>query len=142
MKSNDKSTHQIDLTILSSPKDSITGNTGCSTFTSESLLVDDYNGLFITDRIGAQNFRHRLSEPNYFSDWHMAGDATMIIIRAGTLRIGLRNGKFKDFSAGDIFIAKDCLQANESFDNKVHGHTAAVIGEQNLIAVHVKLAAV
>lgn len=138
--STPKHEQAITLSILSSPTDANTGQTGASIFTEQSLSLEDYNGLFITPRINALNFRHRLSEPNYFSDWHVAGDATLIIIRSGTLRIGLRNGDYRDFSAGDMFIAKDRLQADEVFNPTLHGHTAAVIGEQQLTAVHIKLA--
>lgn len=127
------------LTVLSSPIDKETGLTGYSEFTEQQLSLDDYNGLFITPRIDALNFRHRMSQPNYFSDWHVAGDPTLIIIRSGTLRLGLRNGEYRDFSAGDMFIAQDKLQVGEVFNDQIHGHTAAVIGDDVLNAVHIKL---
>lgn len=139
MKTISNNDSLITVCVLSSPLDSETKQTGCSVFEEQSLSMEDYNGLFITQRIGAQNFRHRMSQPGYYSDWHVAGDATLIIIRTGTLRIGLRNGEYKDFSAGDMFIAKDKLQEDEVFNTDVHGHTAEVIGEQILTAVHIKL---
>ena len=129
----------ISVTILSSPINIETKLTGRSIFTEQVLSIEDYNGLFITPRIDALNFRHRLSKPDYFSNWHVAGDPTLIIIRTGTLRIALRSGEYKDFSAGDMFIAKDRLQAEEIFNPKIHGHTAAVIGNEILTAVHIKL---
>ena len=132
----------ITLPVLSSPINQESKKTESSIFTDQVLSLDDYNGLFITPRIDALNFRHRMSEPNYFSDWHVAGDATLIIIRTGTLRIGLRNGKYRDFSAGDMFVAKDRLQAGEEFDSEKHGHTAMVIGNEVLTAVHIKLSEV
>lgn len=113
--------------------------TGYSTFTEQPYTLEDYNGLFISPRQQALNFRHRISKPGYFSSWHVAGDPTLIIIRSGTLRIGLRDGSYRDFSAGDIFIAKDKLAENIEFDNKKHGHTALLIGEQELLALHIKL---
>ncbi len=117
-----------------------TNTTGSSVFKDITYSVDDYNGLFITDRIDALNFRHRMSKPGYFSSWHVAGDATLIIIRSGILRITLRNGDYRDFIAGDMFIAQDHLQENELFDEKIHGHTAELIGDETLLAVHLKLA--
>ncbi len=136
---NTDQTASLSLTILSSPVDAETSYTGYSIFSEQLLSLEDYNGLFITPRIGAQNFRHRFSKVNYFSDWHVAGDATLIIIRSGTLRIGLRNGESRDFCAGQMFVAKDRLQEGESFNDQVHGHTAAVVGDQDLTAVHIKL---
>ena len=116
--------------------------TSSSFFNDTQYSLEDYNGLFITDRIDALNFRHRISEPGYFSSWHVAGDPTLIIIRSGILRIGLRNGDYRDFTAGDLFIAQDYLQPNEMFDDLIHGHTAELIGNETLLAVHFKLATV
>ncbi|MBL4631509.1 MAG: hypothetical protein JKY14_10255 [Paraglaciecola sp.] len=113
-----------------------------SYFIDQQYSLDDYNGLFISVRQQALNFRHRMSESGYFSDWHVAGDPTLIIIRSGILRIGLRDQSYHDFAAGDVFIAQDRLVDNTSFDNTVHGHTAQVIGEQPLIALHLKLSSI
>jgi hypothetical protein len=141
------SNNEIHLSVLSSPiitntNSEFTGKTGPSIFNDVVYSLEDYNGLFITDRIGALNFRHRMSAIGYFSSWHVAGDPTLIIVRSGTLRIGLRNGEHRDFSAGDMFIAQDHLQADEAFDDQVHGHTAALVGDQALLAVHIKLASI
>jgi len=116
-------------------------STGVSCFTDEQYSLEDYNGLFITERMDALNFRHRMSEPGYSSSWHVAGDPTLIIIRAGVLRIALRNGEYRDFKAGDQFIAMDRLQDGESFDDSIHGHTAELLGNETLLAVHIKLSA-
>ncbi len=115
------------------------GKTSYSTFNDVQYSVQDYNGLFITDRMDALNFRHRMSEPGYFSSWHVAGDPTLIIVRSGILRIALRNGDYRDFKAGDIFIAQDYLQENEVFDSNIHGHTAELVGDDVLLALHIKL---
>lgn len=114
---------------------------GASCFVEESYSLDDYNGMFISQRQEALNFRHRSSEPGYFSPWHVAGDSTLIIIRQGRLRLSLRSGEYRDFSAGDQFIARDFLVADTEFDNALHGHTAEVLGDEALLAVHVKLEA-
>ena len=53
-----------------------------SYFTEQQYCINDYNGLFISPRQPALNFRHRIREPGYFSDWHMAGDPTLIMIRS------------------------------------------------------------
>ena len=127
----------LSSTVITTENESVT--TGISIFNDKQLSLEDYNGLFITDRINALNFRHRASEPGYFSSWHVAGDPTLIIVRTGILRISLRNGEYRDFSAGDQFIAQDCLQIGEIFDENIHGHTAQLIGDERLLAVHIKL---
>lgn len=132
-------THTIKLTVLASPIDPTTHQTGCSVFLEKALTLDDYGGLFITPRVGAENFRHRFSNPDYKSDWHVAGDPTLIVIRSGTLRIGLRGGEYRDFSAGDMFVAQDYLQPDEDFDDQLHGHNAQVVGNEPIEALHIKL---
>lgn len=133
---------QIHLPVLSSPLDVQTGRTGPSVFNDALYSLADYNGLFITDRMDALNFRHRMSQPGYFSSWHVAGDPTLIIVRSGILRITLRNGDYRDLAAGDMFIAQDYLQDEEAFDDEIHGHTAELVGNQTLLAVHIKLSAI
>lgn len=113
-----------------------------SYFIDQQYSLEEYNGLIISPRQDALNFRHRMSEPGYFSDWHVAGDPTLIIIRSGILRVGLRDNGYRDFSAGDAFIAQDRLDNNATFDELIHGHTAQVIGEQKLIALHIKLSSI
>jgi len=135
----------ITIPILSSVvinNEDNTSSSSFSVFSEQQYSLEDYNGLWITDRMNALNFRHRVSEPGYSSSWHVAGDPTLIIVRAGILRIGLRNGEYRDFKAGDQFIAMDRLQQGENFDDQIHGHTAELIGEQTLLAVHIKLASI
>ena len=117
-------------------------NTEHSYFIDQQCSLEDYKGMFISPRQQALNFRHRMSEPGYFSDWHLAGDPTLIIIRSGTLRIGLRDESYRDFTSGDMFIAQDKLCDNTDFDNSIHGHTAQVLGDQQLIALHLKLSTI
>ena len=113
-----------------------------SYFIEQQYCLDEYNGLFISSRQQALNFRHRISEPGYYSDWHVAGDPTLILIRSGILRIGLRNNSYRDFAAGDVFIAQDKLDDNTNFEKNIQGHTAQVIGNQQLIALHLKLSSI
>jgi hypothetical protein len=113
---------------------------GISYFNEITFKKNDRNGMLLTDRIPAQNFRLRESMPGYFTDWHLSGDPTLIIIQKGILRISLQNGIYKDFKSGDMFIAADNLPENIVFDPNIHGHRAEVFGDETLLAVHIKLA--
>ncbi len=113
---------------------------GSSLFSEDEYSLDDFNGMWISDRQTALNFRYRTSEPGYSSTWHVAGDPTLIIICQGILRLRLRDGSFRDFSKGQQFIARDRLLFDQEFDPAVHGHAAEVFGEEQLQAVHIKLA--
>lgn len=115
---------------------------GPSVFLLSTFALSDYPsvpGMSISEQQSALNFRHRNSKPGYKSDWHVAGDATLIIIRGGTLRITLRNKDSRDFSTGDMFVAADYLPTHINFDEQQHGHMAEVIGDEQLQALHIKL---
>lgn len=110
-----------------------------SVFSENCFEKTARNGMLLSDRIPAQNFRLRESMPGYSTDWHLAGDQTLIIIQKGILRISLQNGIYKDFKSGDMFIAADNLPENIVFDPNIHGHRAEVIGDEPLLALHIKL---
>ena len=111
-----------------------------SVFSEKTLSLSARGGMNITDQLPTLSCRLRTSAADYSSDWHLAGDPTLIIIQQGCLRIHLRNNSFKDFNPGDHFVAQDKLPAGITFDSALHGHKAEVIGEKSLQAVHVKLA--
>jgi len=112
---------------------------GISIFSEIDFSVQQRGGLFLTEQIGSKNFRIRKSDVGYETDFHLAGDATFIIIQKGSLKIELQNGDFKIFNSGNSFIAQDNLPENIIFDNQIHGHKASVIGNESLQAIHIKL---
>lgn len=110
-----------------------------STFSTQQFDKNPMGGMMLTDRINALNFRLRESDAGYKTDFHVAGDPTLIIVQQGKIRITLQDRSNRDFSAGDMFIARDYLPSHITFDASLHGHRAEVIGEQPLKAVHIKL---
>jgi hypothetical protein len=112
---------------------------GISIFSELEFAMQTRGGLFLTDQIGAKNFRIRKSAVGYSTDFHITGDATFIIIQKGSLKIELQNGDSKIFNAGDSFITNDNLSDNNLFDSKIHGHKASVVGNEDLQAIHIKL---
>ncbi|MES2864583.1 MAG: hypothetical protein V4666_10725 [Bacteroidota bacterium] len=116
-----------------------TNENGISVFKNIDFSVQQRGGLFLTEQIGSKNFRIRKSDIGYETDFHLAGDATFIIIQKGSLKIELQNGNFQIFSPGDCFIAQDNLPENIEFDHTIHGHKASVIGNESLQAIHIKL---
>ena len=118
----------------------ITDEDGYSVFTTASWPGEQRGGLLLSPQIGASSFRLRTSQTDYTADWHVSGEPTLIVVRRGTLRIGLRDGTHRDFSAGDAFVAADCVVEGDTFNPAVHGHNSAAIGDEPLQAVHIKLA--
>ena len=92
----------------------------------------------LSDQIGAVNFRLRRSK-NYSANFHVAGDPTLLIVLAGTMRITLPSGESRDFTQGDMYIAEDYLAAGVTFKDGLHGHSAKTIGDVPYSAVHLKL---
>ena len=116
-----------------------TNEYGISIFSEEEFKVNQRGGMFLTDQIAAKNFRIRKSDVGYATDFHISGDATMIIIQKGSLKIELQNGESRIFTIGESFIAKDNLSENIVFDSSIHGHKASVYGDESLQAIHIKL---
>ena len=112
---------------------------GASVFSERAISLHGENARKLSERQNAENFRFRTSDHSYRSDWHVAGDPTLIIVMTGELRICLRNGEQRDFRAGEAFIAEDYLN-NIEFDHALHGHRAEVIGDDMFTAIHLKLA--
>lgn len=112
---------------------------GVSVFGSVDYGQSVRGGMLLSDQILAKNFRFRRSASGYQTDFHLAGDDTLIIVQQGTLRIHLQNGDCHDFGAGEMFIAKDHLKQGVVFDSRIHGHQAEVVGDVDLMATHIKL---
>lgn len=116
-----------------------TNEEGISIFSEAIFDVNHRGGMFLTDQITAKNFRIRKSNVGYTTAFHLAGDATFIIILKGSLKIELQNGDAKIFNVGESFIAEDNLPESIAFNDKIHGHKASVIGDEPLEAIHIKL---
>lgn len=112
---------------------------GRSIWTAFDWPSESRSGMLLSPRIACSSMRLRKSEPGYFADWHVAGEPVLIVIQRGTLRIGLHDAEPRDFHAGQAFIAADALSDGATFDPMIHGHTAEVVGETNLQAIHIKL---
>lgn len=111
---------------------------GSTSFGSRQIDLNGEDRWFLSEQQSALNFRLRSSAPGYKSDWHVAGDPTLLIILKGTIEIEIRNGDTYQFKVGDMFVAEDYLKAGETF-NELHGHRAKVVGRDTLEALHLKL---
>ncbi len=112
---------------------------GPSRFIRRTINLHGSDQRRLSEQIPALNFRMRSSDTSYASDWHVTGDPTLLVVLHGTVRITLRSGEHKDFSAGGMFIAQDFLDSGVAFDLNLHGHRAEVIGDNDLSALHLKL---
>lgn len=112
---------------------------GASFFSTREIELSGDESRRLSEQINAENFRLRTSGSGYHSDFHVAGDPTLLIILSGHLRITLRSGGHRDFVAGELFIAEDFMAKGVEFSDQVHGHSAELLGDQSLKALHLKL---
>ena len=110
-----------------------------SVFSTADFPQTARGDLWISEQQSCLNLRYRSSPAGYQSDWHVAGDATLIIVSSGCLEVELRDGSTKQFRAGEKFIARDDLPDGLDFNSEFHGHRARVLGGEEFSAVHVKL---
>lgn len=111
----------------------------CSIFSTTEVSQIGHGERWLSEQQASVNFRYRSSPAGYESDWHVAGDPTLIIVCTGCLELELRDGSKKQFSAGEKFIARDYTPEHLVFDPLLHGHRARMIGEEEFSAVHIKL---
>ena len=112
---------------------------GESFFSERKITLNGDENRRLSNQISAINFRLRTSGNEYASDWHVAGDPTLLIMLQGEMQIELRNGKKKTFAPGEMFIAEDFLQKELEFDHLKHGHRAQVISPKGVQVLHLKL---
>lgn len=112
---------------------------GVSFFNIREVELKGANERMLSEQIPALNFRLRQSDGSYSSDWHVAGDPTLLIVLSGTIKIHLRNGDSKKFSSGETFIAEDYLDPAVAFDDSQHGHRAEVMDREGISVLHLKL---
>ena len=111
---------------------------GASVFSTREIALNGELTRQLSDQITAVNFRLRHSE-DYSSNYHVAGDPTLLIVLSGTMKIELPTGEAREFSQGDLYIAEDYLDADTEFKKGFHGHRAEMIGDTPYQAVHIKL---
>jgi len=112
---------------------------GASEFSTREIELHGDPIRLLSEQQNCVNFRLRSSTPDFSSDFHVAGDPTLLLILRGTVMIELRNGKNKVFSKGDLFIAEDYLAVGAEFDSDFHGHRSKVLGDEILDVLHLKL---
>lgn len=111
---------------------------GASYFGARDVCLTGEVTRRLSEQIGALNFRLRRSV-GYSSDFHVAGDPTLLIVLSGIIKIELPTGERREFSKGDLYIAEDYLEDDVAFDPSFHGHRAEMIGDSPYEALHLKL---
>jgi hypothetical protein len=115
------------------------GPDGRSLFREEPVALSELKPqLFMSAPMPGGKVLLRESPPSYSMDFHCTGTPQWTFVLSGALEIGLQDGTRRVFRAGDVLYSIDILPPGVSFDPKVHGHNSRTVGEQPVVAVHVR----
>jgi len=85
---------------------------------------------------GGWQLRH--SPADFRSDFHCTTDPQWLVVLAGCMEIGLRDGSARQFGPGMFFYSNDTLPAGATFDPIRHGHCSRAVGGQPLVTLFVR----
>jgi hypothetical protein len=85
---------------------------------------------------GGWQLRH--SPAHFQSGFHCTTDSQWLVVLAGQMEIGLRDGSVRLFSPGQFFYSNDTLPPGAQFDPARHGHRSRAVGGQPLVTLFVR----
>lgn len=80
----------------------------------------------------------RQSPVGFRSEFHCTGDAQWLFVLQGCMEIGLQDGSWRAFRAGQHFYSADTLPEGATFDPTVHGHRSRQVGDEPLVTLFVR----
>ncbi len=80
----------------------------------------------------------RQSPVGFRSDFHCTGAPQWLFVLQGCMEIGLQDGTWRAFRAGQHFYSADTLPEGEVFDLAVHGHRSRQAGDEPLVTLFVR----
>ena len=92
----------------------------------------------LTEIFTAQGYQLRFSPVGFRSQFHVTGKPQWVFILSGQMEIGLQDGTYRLFKAGEHFYSADTLPEGASFDPAVHGHWSRQVGEEPLRTLFLK----
>ncbi|MEO6268744.1 MAG: hypothetical protein ABIP08_00400 [Lautropia sp.] len=92
----------------------------------------------LSEVLPASGLQLRTSPPGFTSEFHCTPVPQWVFILSGVMEIGLQDGSFRRFSAGEHFLSADTLPPGARFDPAVHGHRSAQVGDAPLVTLFIK----
>jgi hypothetical protein len=80
----------------------------------------------------------RQSPVGFRSDFHVTTTPQWLIVLQGIMEIGLQNGSWRAFHAGQGFYSGDLLPAGAVFNAALHGHCSRQVGDMPLITCFIR----
>ena len=125
--------HTFTRTVL------FTDTDGRARFREESIALDQGTPQScLSELMPTQGLQLRRSPIGFQSSFHVTTTPQWVFILQGQMEIGLQDGSFRVFKAGEHFFSADVLPTGAVFDEKLHGHCSRQAGEEELVTVFVR----
>jgi hypothetical protein len=116
-----------------------TQSNGFAAFKEEAIeLTEGTPQSALSPLFASGGYQLRMSPVGFKSQFHVTTTPQWVFILQGQMQIGLQDGSFRIFKAGQHFYSDDVLPPGQTFDAKVHGHCSAQVGEEALITAFVR----
>ena len=116
-----------------------TDDTGRARFDEHSIALQEgtpQTRLSALLPSGGYQLRH--SPVGFASDFHCTSAPQWVFILSGRMEIGLRDGSSRIFEPGQHFYSADTLPPGAAFDDRLHGHRSAQVGDEPLLTLFVR----
>lgn len=116
-----------------------TGPDGRARFREEILpLSEGSPAARLSPWLPAEGLQLRQSPVGFASEFHCTGQPQWLFVLQGVMAIGLQDGSWRQFKAGEHFYSADTLPPGAVFDPAVHGHRSRQVGDEPLITAFVR----
>ena len=116
-----------------------TQSNGFAAFKEETVeLTEGTPQSALSPLFPSGGYQLRMSPVGFKSQFHVTTTPQWVFILQGQMQIGLQDGSFRVFKAGQHFYSDDTLPPGQTFDAKIHGHCSAQLGDEPLITAFVR----
>lgn len=117
-----------------------TDTDGRAKFKDEELALTEGNAAAALSPLKpSAGYQFRSSPVGFRSNFHCTGAAQWLVILSGAMSIHLQDGSSRTFTAGQSFYSNDTLPEGAVFDESVHGHWSAQVGDVPLVTMFVRV---
>jgi hypothetical protein len=117
-----------------------TGADGRAAFREEPLALEHGKPQArLSAVLPACGVQLRRSPVGFASEFHCTEAPQWLFVLRGQMEIGLQDGSWRAFKAGEHFFSADTLPAGAVFDPSLHGHRSRQRGPEPLETLFVKV---
>jgi hypothetical protein len=101
-------------------------------------LTDGTPSALLSNVLNSDGYQFRYSPVGFKSQFHCTGKPQWVFILQGMMKIGLQDGSYRVFCAGEHFYSADTLPDGAVFDASTHGHWSAQLGDSPLVTLFLR----